>query len=644
VTLGIPHPSIASARATGAALAAAFLLSILSLAFLAFSPSDAWRDARFPNRFIPPPGDFRPVIVWNGNVGSNYTRVFDIRTFLFPMDRSVVLIPMEMHGRGWSGPWYVDRASNVWSEEARFDDFRPVDPEHLRARLAAANTVVHNDERALELVRERLPALVKLPAIRYRPNARSNPFRTLLDEAGRRPFTAMGFRLFALYGSLALLASILRRTWLAGAPAVTGWALAAGGAVAAMTVGMWALAEAMWFDLSPVLFPTLVILAAASLHVPHPDLPAGPEIRPGAAAALFLASVWLVANNVQCLSLDGDIHRYLLQGRILDYFHGWPRAWFASEEIFGSVANYAVGPGLLYAVLFDIVGYTPADLLMPGWQFSAMFRLNQLMFGLFALLAVLPLWDRFRRTGEAGPGLAAVVFLFSPICLGEAFGGENSYWPFLLLLLAAPDSGGRRPAAVAALLLSFVCLQKDEAVVAVLLLVLPSRFLADRWRVTPGLAARSAAFLLALSPFAIYKLRNLAGGFQSKNASFGPFTVDALREALPDLHGILSAEFHAVGAGRLVFWIGAVVLAPLWIAWRGGSITAALRRLAACAAAPLAYLSAFTALYLFSNYVSRPIHAEQSFLRLAYPAVFVFCFAFLVWPSGKGGQLPDRVP
>lgn len=635
---GIPRPSAASVKATGCALAAALLLSVLSLAFLAFSSSAAWRTARFQNRFRPPPGDFRPVIVWNGNVGNNYMQTFNIQTFLFPRGQAAVLVPMEMHAHGWSGPWFVDRASKAW-QEGRFDEFHPVNPGALHAKLAAANVILYRGEDALQLVRERLPALARLPAVRYQSNIRSDPSRTLLDEAGPRPFAAMGFRLLALYGSWALLASVLRRTWLAGAPAVTGWALAAGGAVAAMSLGAWALAEAMRFDVSAVLFPSLAILAAVSLLAPDPNPSDGPGIRGWEAAALVLAAAGLVANNVHGMSLDGDIHRYLLQGRVLEYFEGWPRHWFASERIGGSLSNYPPGPGLLYAVLFEIVGYVPLDLLAPGWRFSAMFRLNQLMFGLFALLAILPLWDRFRRAGEAGPVLASVIFLFSPICLGRALGGENIYWPFLMLLLAVPGSGGRRPAALAALLLAFICLQKDEAIVGAILLVPPCLFLAGRGRLSAGGAARLLpAFLLALSPLALYKLRNLAEGFQPGKGLFGPFTVDSLREALPGLPAILSAEFRAVGAGRFAFWIGAAILAPLWIAWRRGTFGPALRRLLACAAGPLAYLSAFTVIYLFSNYVSKPLHAEQSFLRIAYPAVFVFCFAFLVWPSPASGK------
>jgi hypothetical protein len=641
----LPRPSGPSAKATGIALAAGLLLTALSLLFVGLSPADAWREARFPNRYLPPQGDFRPVVVWDGNVGSRFMESFDIRTFLFPVDNAVVLIPMEGKGRGWSGPWYVDGRGLAWVEARRFDELAAIDPALLQAKLAWANRVVYNDRRALDTLIARLPALGRLPAVRFRPAAGAPEDRTVAAAAGLAPFAGLALRLAALMSCGALLASVLRRTWLAGAPPVTAWALSAGCAFSAMTVGAWALAEGMRFDPSAALPPALALLAAVSLLAPPPLPPAEPPLPRRALAALAASAALLASISSLGTALDGDIGRYLFQGRILAWFGGWPRDWFASAGMRGGVSNYPFGPGLFYGTLLDVVGYAREELLRPGWRFTALFRLNQAAFALLPFTAVLPLWDRFRRTGGAGPAIAAAVFLLSPACLGQALGGENLFWPLLMLLLAAPDCGGRRPVAAAALILSALALQKDEAILAAVLLALPARLLATGLPGVPARTARAAAaFALASAPLAIFKLRNLAGGFQSRNALFGPFTVDYLSGSLPDLPAILRAELGAVGPARLAFWILAAVALPLALARRRGAAGVAMRRLAACLAPPIVWTALFTLSYLFSNYVSRPVHAEQSFLRLSYPAVLVFCFSFLVWPPHLPGISRAGVP
>ncbi len=605
-----------------------FLTTCFILILALVRPENLWERSQAFVAFSAPSPDFRPVIVWDSN-GPDYRQTSNI--FSAVKDLSFyppVLAPAETYVPGKSGIYFVRKDGSIFQDGPPDDLVIPVDSQVLIKKwINQSNQIVYKDNRSLQIVLERLPQLKKIKETElYIKKVDSNPGRPLLLGIPLFAFPDLVFKLFGASFCLFFWTLMIRDRFFDSVPAGPNFVLALVFVFSLLVLLAYGAAE-----LRVLKWGWILCLGLSTALFFRFLWPLGPETQKSGVKSglllLFFACLTLTLFNPGFVLVQ-DAHRYLVQGEILNQDSGWLRGPNLVSHTW-HVFSYPYAVGLFYSALFFLAGITPDQWPCADWRFSSVVLLNQVAYGVLNFLPLALFWESRFVIGRKMAVLLILCCFCLPTFWGRIIGVEGVLWPLLLLLFwCLKPAFPLRPYvqwSCALALAGTISLVKQDAGPIFLLLLIPAVFLETFFSKRYfSLKFILGVLFLGLIPLFVFKILNQASGVVCLE-DFNPIKLEILRKALPDLFSILAAQVKVLTSWKPSFPIYGLLVFGIYLRSRqtsGWTRRNWIEVLLPCGL----YFLAWTGLYLFSRYPSKPIHVWSSFDRLWGPVLLWIIF------------------
>lgn len=621
-------------------------LSVIALFFLlaTIRPDNLWERSKAYVAYRPADPDFRPLIVWDAD-NQDYKQIYHILAAV--RERSyapTVLVPAERNVHLRFGFYFVNSDGAVQLSGYRNGEFTDVDPRILVERiLKDDNRIIYKDEASLREILRRLPKLQKVgPFEKFVKKGSSPGFRPLLSSFSLTDDLWMAGRLGAMVWIFVALVLLVRDRLFGRVEVVAGWVLGAGLVLSVGVLVLWVCAEfglLYWGWLLGILFLGTVLGALVG-QAPVTKTGKVPLRIWGILSALFLFC--LLANFLNPrFSFDSDLQRPLNQGKLLHDQSGWDRKdiLMAAER---HAYAYPYAAGILYDGLFTLAGLEKGQWPPVDVRFSTVVLLNQMTFALLCALSL----AAFADPSKGRRSFLVACCLCLPTYWGTILGTEGIVWPiFLLLLLGLKPPPGVQPWAQWTYCLAVagtLSLIKHDAGPQLLLLILPwagtEAVLSKQWRpILPVLGV----CILGLAPLAVFEFLNHRAGINGLD-DFDPVNWDNFRKDIPQLPGILEAQFRFLATWKPSIPIYVMLLVGIYLRIRDGEWD---RKDWVGLMVPLGIFYFFwSGVYIFSHIQSPVDHVHDTFNRLWAPALILAAFKvfYLTGPADGKGWKPER--